>query len=210
MNIEAADLYPGEEVIVSKPANSVISIQDYGLGRLSMKSHGVTVPCDQLMSLIGFKGQEAIGGKLHLTSYRLIFKSHPINRVKGQFSILLPTVEDLQDKSKFIAKKMEVRTHTQSFLFVIWGVEEFIGQIRSAAGRITPDSMRRIQKLIAADPHKIGGGLQVFKAIDRAFAETPEIADKLLELVTDPLSVTNIINILELWKKLSSEDAKEH
>jgi hypothetical protein len=210
MNIEAADLYPGEEVIVSKAANSVISIQDYGLSRLSMRVHGVAVPCDQLMSLVGFEGKEAIGGKLHLTNYRLIFKSHAVNRVKGKFSILLPTVEELRDKSKFLAKKMEVMTHTQSFLFVIWGVEEFIGVIRSTAGRITPDAMRQIQRLIAADPNKIGGGLEAFKSMERIFDETPEIAQKMLELVTDPLSMTNVINILELWKKLSAEDAKAH
>jgi hypothetical protein len=206
MNIAADDLYEDESVIASKNANSVIAIRDYGLKRLGMKFHGVRVPADHLMSLAGFKGQEAIGGRLHLTNYRLIFKSHPINRVKGKFSICLPTIEGTRDISRFLAKKLEVVTAGQNFVFVVWGIPNFINAIQSAMASLTPERNQRMLQSISSDPHRLGGGLQVFGLMDRVMEDIPEIAGDLTDLLTDPMSLSNILNLLELWQKVKSNE----
>lgn len=72
MSILGNDLLPGEYLIMSKFANMVVSVQDSGLSRFAF---------DDYMGLVGMKGKEAIGGKAHLTNYRIIFKSHFFNRV---------------------------------------------------------------------------------------------------------------------------------
>ena len=113
MNITDADLLDGESLIQTKSANAVIKIDEHGLSRFAF---------DQLMWTIGMKGKEAIGGKIHLTNYRLIFQSHAVNRLTGKFSIFLPTISDLKDASRFLVKKMHVATQTQQFEFVIWGI----------------------------------------------------------------------------------------
>jgi hypothetical protein len=207
MNIAADDLYPGEGVILSKNANSVISIRDYGLKRLGVKFHGVRVPVDQLMSVAGFKGQEAVGGRLHLTNYRLIFKSHPINRVKGKFSICLPTIAELRDASRFLAKKLEIVTGSQSFVFVVWGVPKLIDSVRSASAVLTSEQNAGMLQSIAMEPQRLGGGMQVFATMDRVMENLPEIASDVTDLVTDPLSISNVLNLLDLWNELRSKDA---
>jgi hypothetical protein len=51
----------GEEYLVSKFANAVITPTDYGLSKFV---------ADDLMWLGGMKNREALGGQLHLTTYR--------------------------------------------------------------------------------------------------------------------------------------------
>ena len=77
MKITDADLLDSEKLIQTKNANAVIKVDEHGLSRFAF---------DQLMWMVGMKGKEAIGGKIHLTNYRLIFKSHRINRLTGKFS----------------------------------------------------------------------------------------------------------------------------
>jgi hypothetical protein len=108
MKVEDSELLPDERVILSNPANAVTRLDEYGLGRF---------PADQLMRVMGFAGKEAIGGRLHLTSYRLLFKSHRVNRVTGSFSIYLPTITGLADRSRWLPRKVEVTTGNQVFDF---------------------------------------------------------------------------------------------
>ena len=66
MLLEQDEWLDGERVILERKANLMINIKDYGMKRKFTLS-----------------SKEAIGGNLYLSNYRLIFKSHPINRVKG-------------------------------------------------------------------------------------------------------------------------------
>lgn len=180
MNIEESDLLPGERMILSKGANAVIRLDQYGLSRL---------PADQIMRLIGFAGKEAIGGKLHLTSYRLLFKSHRVNRVVGSFSIFLPTITALHDRSRWIAKKVEVATRMQSFEFVIWGVPAFIGAVQAQAAQVTPAQAR---ELAAAQ----AGGMARNPTLAR---DVGKFALDALAVAQNPLDAANLLNLLDLF-----------
>ena len=191
MNITDADLLDGESLIQTKSANAVIKIDEHGLSRFAF---------DQLMWTIGMKGKEAIGGKIHLTNYRLIFQSHAVNRLTGKFSIFLPTISDLKDASRFLVKKMHVATQTQQFEFVIWGIPAFISQIHSARDSISSDQLNNIRSTAAKDFRKCGEGLKIFAALEainvvltaKKIAEIVKIAQNLVE-------VTSILNLLELF-----------
>jgi hypothetical protein len=188
MNIEQVELLSGETLLLSKAANAIIHLNNYGLERLQY---------DQLMALAGFEGKEAIGGKLHLTSYRLIFKSHFANRIKGTFSIFLPTIEELQDSSGFITKKLTIRTQTQNLEFVVWGVPALITAIQSSAVKLTPEQKKQLRVFVRSNPDKFVEGLAVSPAIDRLVRNAPDVAEKILEIAQDPISISGILNIIE-------------
>jgi len=89
MDLENLDLLPDEDILISKAANACFSKIEY------------------------------IGGKLYLTNYRLIFKSHKFNRLRGKFSIFLSTIEGMRDDSFLCIKKLSVVTKLKKFEFIV-------------------------------------------------------------------------------------------
>jgi hypothetical protein len=182
MKVDDADLLPGERVVLSKPANAVIRLDEHGLSCL---------PADQLMRVMGFAGKEAVGGRLHLTNYRLLFKSHRVNRLTGAFSIFLPTITGLHDGSRWIAKKLQVATRLQTFEFVVWGVPAFISTIQAQAAQITTAQARELAAIAAhAD-----GGLARNATLAKDMAK---FALEALAVVQNPLDAANLLNLLDL------------
>src|SRR5689334_18257906 len=157
MDIHQEDLLPGENVVVSKAANAIIKVDEHGLSQFAF---------DQLMWTVGMQGMEAIGGKLHLTNCRLIFKSHAVNRLTGKFSIFLPTIQEVQDISRFLVRKIAVVTKTQRFEFVIWGIPQLITAINTARNSLTPPAIEAMRATALANYQKCGEGLQIFQALE--------------------------------------------
>lgn len=137
-----AALLPAEVVVRDQGANYVIRLEDYNLSSAEWKV---------LMPLIGMRGQEAVGGKLYLTNFRLIFQAHAINRVLGTFSIFLPTIRRLDNASVLIFKRVRVTTTWQSFVFVIWGVPAIIAAIRHAQAALKQSQQDDLRHLVAAN-----------------------------------------------------------
>jgi hypothetical protein len=142
-----ADLLPGEAVILTKNANAVIDVGAAGLSRFAY---------DDLMWAVGMAGREAIGGRLHLTNYRLVFKAHALNRMRGRFSVFLPTVRRVGDASAGIVRRIEVLTGTQRFTFVVWGVPRTIAAIDQARAALGTDAAGDLARIALADIGKIG------------------------------------------------------
>ncbi|MBC5793935.1 hypothetical protein H5968_01925 [Sphaerospermopsis sp. LEGE 00249] len=196
MDIDRRIFLDGEKLLLSKASNAVFKISDYGLKSL---------PYDQLMSVMGFNGKEAIGGKLHLTNYRLIFKSHPLNRVTGKFSIFLPTINSVLDTSQFLTKKIEVSTHTQNFEFILWGIPSFIQAINSASNSLTETQKTDIKNYVKKDYEKVGDGLKISKVMDKIALKMPDTVNQVLEIAQDPISLTGILNVLELLEMIMKD-----
>jgi len=192
MKITDGDLLDSEKLIQTKNANAVIKIDEYGLSQFAF---------DQLMWTVGMKGKEAIGGKIHLTNYRLIFKSHGINRLTGKFSLFLPTIKELKDASRLIAKKMEVGTDTQRFEFVVWGISAFMGQIETAKDAISQGQLEFIRTNAAKDYRKCGEGLKVFAALEAINVGilTVQKIKGIVEIAQNLVEATSILNLLELF-----------
>jgi hypothetical protein len=185
------ELLKGETLILSKPANAIIRPDEYGLTRFVG---------DKYMWVAGMQGLEGIGGKLHLTNYRLIFVAHAINRLTGKFTIFLPTVQGLKDNSGFFSKQLEVNTATQKYTFVVWGVPALITAIQTNRDKIDARQKKSIQRIAKANFEKVGGGLGVNNLIEGlnigllVYKQVHEI----LEKANGPLDVSNILNLIEL------------
>lgn len=117
MSLSKDELLPGEDVVLNKNVNAIIRIDEHGLSRFAF---------DHVMNAAGLRGVEALGGQLHLTNYRLVFKSHSINRVKGVFSIFLPTLREVRNTSSGVKRQIGLATGTQQFTFIVWGIPALI------------------------------------------------------------------------------------
>jgi len=186
-------LYPGERVLASKNANAVITLRDHGLEALP--------DTERAMAWAGFGGKEAIGGRLHLTNWRLVFRSHPFNRVKGQLSIVLPTIVELADTSRFLSRKLLVTTRSAQHEFVVWGVPALIRSIEQARGEADGAA---IQAAVQADPSSLGPGLakdlRVYLMMRRGLGPV-------LDIASNPLDIANVLNVIELVELFADMDA---
>jgi len=185
--INNEDLLLGEKVILSKNANAVIRISDYGLKKLPL---GMS----DSLALVGMAEKEAIGGELHLTNLRLIFKSHAVNRLTGKFSIFLNTIKSVKDISVFISKKMEIKTLGQSYEFVVWGIPKLMQEIDKNKNAITNQQLIGLEKIITTDYTKIGTGLEYCKNVDILVQAIPNIA----EILNNPISLSGLTNLVEI------------
>ena len=136
-----ADLLPGEQLLESKFANAIIRPADYDLSRFF---------ADDLLWTVGMKNKEAIGGQLHLTTYRLLFRSHPANRLTGEFELFLPVIVSVRDTSFLWTRKCAVDTDTTHQEFIIWGIPRFLKAIEAARAMLTVDSLGTIQAAVRA------------------------------------------------------------
>jgi hypothetical protein len=158
MALEPGDLWPGEEHLLSKNANLVIRIKDHGLSQFAF---------DKYMFLVGMKGKEALGGQVHLTSYRLLFKTHGLNRLRGKISVFLPNVAAVTNASWFIVRKVRVETQVQNHEFVMWGIPRFIAAVDQAKAKLGPQEKERLKQLILQRSDVMGEGLKKWVAAER-------------------------------------------
>jgi|SRR6185312_311999 len=157
MGLREEDLLPGETVLLGKSANAMIRVSELGLSRFAF---------DRVMVGAGFGDVEAIGGKLYVTDCRVVFKSHAANRVRGAFSIFLPTVRDLRDTSAGLKRQLELGTATQRFTFVIWGVPKVIAAIEGARGRLDAAAVSRLAESATVNSARLGEGLQTAAGLE--------------------------------------------
>jgi hypothetical protein len=179
-------LFNGERQILTKAANAIVRPDEHGLTRFF---------ADQLMGVVGMQGREAIGGHLHLTSYRLLFVAHAVNRLTGSFSIFLPTIREVADTSRFITKKITVSTQTQQYDFVVWGIPALLAAIETARAAATPADRAAMREALASDA-RVLQQLQVNSLIEGINAAL--VGERVRALSADPLAVSNVLNAAEL------------
>jgi hypothetical protein len=196
MTLGAEELLSDERIVLTKRTNAVIQPTDYGLGQF---------PFDQYFDLVGLKGRESIGGKLHLTTARLVFKSHPINRVTGTFSIFLPTIASATDASFGINRKVAIHTESQQYEFVLWGIDAFVKALSTQQATLTDTASRDLWESVSAHPEVIGNGLQVSEVVSTLVTRLARgeqvLADlvKIAQVVSDPLgALSSLLNLLDL------------
>lgn len=164
------ELLPDESAVLEKSANALIRADEHGLSRLAG---------DHLMGAMGLAGVEGIGGRLYLTNYRLVFKSHAVNRVRGTFSIFLPTIRDARNTSSGLKRQLEIGTGTQRFTFVVWGVPALIAAIDDARGALSRAAVAALADLAVEHGDRLGDGLETARRI--------EAVNRVLSRVSHPL-----------------------
>ncbi|SFD02238.1 hypothetical protein SAMN05443252_11413 [Bacillus sp. OV322] len=148
MELKQEEFLHGEYVILERRANLLINPKDYGLGRMKYN----------------LQRKEAVGGKMYVTNYRLLFKPHLINRVKGLHSILLHNIQNARDSSFLFMRKMEVTANNLSYEFVVGKREELMRTIETAKRNITPQQKIELERQM----HERTGGLDKFDTMDKA------------------------------------------
>jgi hypothetical protein len=189
MKLTDAELLPGERRVLTKRANAIVSPTDYGLERF---------PYDKHMGLVGMKDREAIGGKLHLTTARLVFKAHRINRLTGSMSIFLPSVVAAADTSHRVTRKVRIDTPSQAFEFVMWGIEEFLTALESQRAALGEEQRAELVAAIREHPEALGGGLEVSRKVDQLFGGRGSLVEVVEDLGGDAGIVASLVNLADL------------
>lgn len=146
-----------EKIITSELANLVIKPKDFKLKSFAF---------DSLLWTVGMKNKESLGGKLHITNYRLIFKSHKLNRVRGDFSIFLPTIKATRDFSLLFMKKIILETYSSKIEIVIDKPKELCKLIDDLKKDLSQQTIKHIQTQITQNPGKCSDSLKQWKAIN--------------------------------------------
>ena len=113
---------------------------------------------------------------MHLTTYRLWFHAHAVNRLRGSFSIWLPTIQQVGDASSGVKRQVEVVTRSQRFTFVVWGVPKMIAAIDSARAAMDAQATARLVATARTNPGLLGDGLEVRGSV--------EVVNQVLTLLT--------------------------
>jgi hypothetical protein len=184
------DLLPGERHVMTKFANMIISIKENGLTRFAF---------DDYMHLVGMKGKEAIGGKAHLTNYRIIFESHYFNRVRGKHSIFLHNVVDVSAAFN----KLIVETSMQRFEFVMWFKKSFVEAAKQERDELDQSGLQKLKKAILARPEAIGEGLQKWATLE--VINQICLGGRAVQSVIEKLSGTDSNSFLEIIELFQPE-----
>jgi hypothetical protein len=203
------ELLPGENAVLAKNANALIRADEHGLSRLAY---------DHVLGAAGLRGVDGIGGRLHLTNYRLVFKSHAANRVRGTFSVFLPTVREARNTSSGIKRQLEVGTDTQRFTFVVWGVPALIAAIERGRDALDPAAVSALADLAFEHGDRLGDGLKKsdrIEAVNRALSSWSHPLAGVAPAQPGPVALTGLsqagvsssLNLAELVE-LSRADAR--
>ncbi len=150
-------LIEDEKIIASQLANLVIRPKDFKLNDFAF---------DGLLWAVGMKNKEAIGGKLYITNYRLIFKSHKYNRVRGDFSIFLPTIKTTKGVTFLLMNKIILETYSSKIEMVIDKPKEICKIIDDLKNNLSLQTTETIKNLIIQHPEKCSDSLKSWKAIN--------------------------------------------
>lgn len=144
-------LLPGERVCNSWLANLVIDPNDYGLNHLSVGKH---------FWILGMKKKESIGGRLHLTNRRILFRAHRFNRVVGHTSVFLPTLRQIKDHSYGLVRQVRISTSYTSLDFVVTSPRELAETIGISTSPLTQTDAVRLRADVVAFPERCTGGMR--------------------------------------------------
>lgn len=157
-SLEEAVLLPGERILLTKQANLVVNPEDFGLENFAF---------DDLLWAVGMKNRESLGGAMHLTNYRILFKTHRYNRLRGMISIFLPTIQQLENRTVLIFRKLAVTTVTGKVELVVSDVDDVISQIASARDQIDAPTLATLQNHATNHPEKCSEGLESWDALNK-------------------------------------------
>jgi hypothetical protein len=126
------DLMPGERPVSSHLANLAIRRDEYGLGPFPVAG---AILADN----------ESIGGKLHLTSRRLVFAAHSVNRLKGSLTIFLPAVVSVGFTRVLLRRHIAVATENRTYRFLVWGPDAVAAAIERARQALSPADVAELR-----------------------------------------------------------------
>ena len=110
-------------------ANAIIFPSDYGLSALA---------AGELLGLAGIGGGEAIGGHLYITSLRIAFEAHRMNRLKGVLSVPLSAIRSAAPWRAGLSVGVQVTTAVEELQFVSWSRKAVLQALSAAREEFGP------------------------------------------------------------------------
>lgn len=150
-------LFKQETIVNSFFANLIIRPADFNLKSFSF---------DEYFKYFGMKNQEALGGSLHLTNFRLIFKTHRYNRIRGEFSVFLSEIKNIEIISSLLHKKMIINTTASSLTVIVdqpQKIKDSILQTQSQLGEIEKEQLKIAVK---ENPEKCIDSTEAWKIVN--------------------------------------------
>jgi len=156
IELQPRDLLPGERLLTSTLGNLIVDPARFGLRPFVFGDLGF---------LLGMKGKEVIGGALHLTNLRLLFKSHRLNRLHGAVSLFLPSIDAVEESRLLVMRRLRLRTESMQLEFNLFDARELRAQVERARADFGPAE----QASLAALQQQLSGldTLKPDAAIDR-------------------------------------------
>lgn len=186
-------LLPGELILKTKNANFVITSVEYSMEKF---------PHDFMLTWIGLAGKEALGGQLHVTNLRLIFRAHRANRIHGQLSIFLPEIAILENASSMLVKRLVVATQASRETFIVWGVLGVIETIRSAQQSF-PADWQGVWVALQNNPGVLGDGMNYSRFMDRLVHRSTDLGGDLTDLLQDPFSAATALHLVQFHREMT-------
>ena len=155
--LQEADLIADEKPLAAVPVNLIVRPNDFGLKRFAF---------DSLLWMVGMKDKEALGGTLHITNHRLLFRTHWLNRLRGTVSIFLANIEDLRDASFAMTESVVLRTTVGTITLVANDAPDLVRKIEQAREAMTPGQTASFRQHVAADPSRCVHDLHAWRAVN--------------------------------------------
>lgn len=191
-------LLPEEEIMGEEAANFIIVPKDFELKRFAF---------DNLLWMVGMQDREALGGKIYITNYRIIFKSHKLNRLRGMVSIFLPTIEKALNTSNVVTQKITIKTESTKSDFIVHNTEELLNKIEVEKGKLDQTTIENIQKYVLEYPDRCSHGLKAWNSAN-TLNNLLLIGDKAedgISLVLNPIGAIGAIFMREVIDKTIAE-----
>jgi hypothetical protein len=138
IDLDPSELLPGEHLLDSRLANLVVDPRDFGLRPFAL---------GDLMFLAGLHRKEVIGGALHLTDLRLLFKAHRVNRLHGAASVFLPSIQTLELRSRWPFRRLRVSTGLADVEFIASDLDDLHERIEQARAALSASGDVRLEVL---------------------------------------------------------------
>lgn len=190
MSFPEGNLLDGERAILKKNANMLVLSS--AMGMAPMPSSGL------VSGLLGGTADEALGGRLTLTTHRLVFTAHAVNRITGSFSLFLPTINQLDDLGSLLVKRMRVSTDTYAITFVVWGVPALMAAIGEARERLAATPGDLIDAVLA-HPASLGPDADFAPIAARLLTGDFDQATEVLPWPQNTLGMVSAVNTLTMW-----------
>lgn len=136
-------LLPGEKVLATRPANLTFSFDETRQPELAAHSKA-----------------RSIGGKVHITTYRIYFASNRLNSTRGSLSIFHPSIAFDEPVIVGFAGQWVVKTATTTCRFAVRDPKELSQLLRQT--REKPLDAAAVKEHAKANLDKVGSGIAPF------------------------------------------------
>jgi hypothetical protein len=191
MALNEHDLLPDEEVLHSRAANLWVRPSEFGLSEFAFG---------------GAQDAEALGGKAHLTNYRVVFAAHSFNRLTGLHSIFLPNIRAARKGWTTVT----LTTETQDYGLVMWFNGGFFNAVEEARQAFGRKELRKLQSLVRDNLPTLSKGLQLNEVAEFVNAGLRGVLEPLsaLKECLVPMPAAERSSVLEVLTLLRQGDAR--